>query len=252
MSVISESRRPYLKPVLVDDLFMRVSVLPHTKDSRVIEAFRQVPRVRFIPPEWIMNGWKDDIIHIPEGQTISQPSTVVLMTEAANLREGNKVLEVGTGSGYSAAIVSRLVGHRGQVYTIEYIESLVDRARKNLTGSDYQNVHVVHGDGTYGLPEEAPFDAILVTAGAFMEPPQLLLDQLGEGGRIIIPFGRGLNGLRLIRGIKQEGEIHYERMNDKFYRFVPLVGEGGFYEQLGKWKPSDQLLNNELLDYPDR
>jgi protein-L-isoaspartate(D-aspartate) O-methyltransferase len=154
-------------------------------DPRVLEAMRKVPRERFVPPEQADNAYEDGPLPIGFSQTISQPYIVAHMTEALGVAAGHKVLEIGTGSGYQAAILGELAR---EVYTIEIVSPLAERAAQTLKALGYANVHVRDGDGYAGWPEAAPFDRIMVTA-APETIPQPLLDQLAAGGRLIAPVG---------------------------------------------------------------
>ncbi len=154
-------------------------------DSRVLEAMRAVPRHLLVPPEYRPMAYEPRPLPIGEGQTISQPYVVAFMTQILRLKPGDRVLEVGTGSGYQAAIAAKLAG---EVYTVEIFPSLADRARRNLESLGFRNIFVRQGDGYYGWDEKAPFDAIIVTcAGGHIPPP--LLRQLRNGGRMIMPVG---------------------------------------------------------------
>jgi protein-L-isoaspartate(D-aspartate) O-methyltransferase len=154
-------------------------------DSRVLEAMRAVPRHLLVPPEYRPMAYEPRPLPIGEGQTISQPYIVAFMTQILRLKPGDRVLEVGTGSGYQAAIAAKLAG---EVYTVEIFPSLADRARRNLESLGFRNIFVRQGDGYYGWEEKAPFDAIIVTcAGGHIPPP--LLRQLRNGGRMIMPVG---------------------------------------------------------------
>ena len=157
------------------------------KDSRVLAAMRAVPRHRFVPPDQADAAYQDRPLPIGFGQTISQPYIVAFMTEALQLSPSHRVLEVGTGSGYQAAVLAEIVK---EVDTIEIVPELADRSRKLLSELGYGNVRVVTGDGYAGLPQHAPFDRIIVTA-APDHVPQPLVDQLAVGGRMIIPVGGG-------------------------------------------------------------
>jgi protein-L-isoaspartate(D-aspartate) O-methyltransferase len=178
---------------------------------------RTVPRHRFVPADVVDLAYTDQPLPIGHEQTISQPYIVAFMAEALQLKPGDKVLEVGTGSGYHAAVISQLAK---EVYTIEIVPQLAASAKSTLSELGYRNVHVRHGDGYEGWPEEAPFDAILVTAAPDHVPPALV-EQLGVGGRMIIPVGRGVQELRLIRktarGVIEEPTIPV--------RFVPMTGK---------------------------
>lgn len=155
------------------------------KDPHTLMALRQVDRCRFVPPELIPHAEDDRPLPIGFGQTISQPYIVAFMTEAIRPRPGQKILEIGTGSGYQAAVLSRIVD---RVYSIEIHPPLAQQARERMQLLGYDNVHIREVDGYHGWPEEAPFDAIIVTAAAEAVPPPLI-DQLKEGGRLIIPLG---------------------------------------------------------------
>lgn len=187
-------------------------------DPAVLAAMRHVPRHRFVPREYAAFAYLDGPLPIGHGQSISQPSLVAKMTEALSLKKTDKVLEVGTGSGYQAAILAELVD---QVLTVEILEPLARQAERTLTELGYRNVKVRVGDGYQGWPEEAPFDAIIVTA-APDHVPQPLLDQLAVGGRLIIPVGQFFQTLELYRRTV-EG---YERKTVSFVRFVPLIRPG--------------------------
>jgi protein-L-isoaspartate(D-aspartate) O-methyltransferase len=187
------------------------------QDPAVIAAMRHVPRHRFVPAKYSLFAYIDGPLPIGHGQTISQPSLVASMTQELKLTKTDKVLEIGTGSGYQAAILAELVD---QVLTIEIVEPLARHAEQTLAELGYKNVRVRIGDGYQGWPEEAPFDAIIVTA-ASDHVPQPLLDQLAIGGRMILPVGRAVQTLELHRRTA-EG---YERKTLTLVRFVPLVHE---------------------------
>ncbi|MBI3332701.1 MAG: protein-L-isoaspartate(D-aspartate) O-methyltransferase [Candidatus Omnitrophica bacterium] len=189
------------------------------EDRRVLKAMRTVPRHEFVPPQLQAMAYTDSPLPIGEGQTISQPYIVATMTEMAEIQEGEKVLEIGTGSGYQAAVLAEL---KARVYTIEIRSTLARRAEATLERLGYDKVQVRVGDGYLGWPEEAPFGAILVTA-APDHVPQPLVDQLSEGGVLVIPVGsqRGLQGLRRLR--KKEGRMEEEELFP--VTFVPLMRE---------------------------
>ncbi len=187
-------------------------------DSRVLDAMATVPRHLFVPPEARAQAYGDRALPISQGQTISQPYIVALMAQALSLRPGDRVLEVGAGSGYAAAVLSRLAG---EVYTIERWPALAEAAERSLHDLGYTNVHVFHGDGTAGLPAYAPFDAIVVSAAAPWVP-RPLREQLGEGGRLVIPVG-GRNEQILLRLTRTDHRTQTERLGE--VRFVPLIGE---------------------------
>ena len=187
------------------------------RDGRVIEAMRRVPRHRFVPDSYAADAYADGALPIGYGQTISQPVVVASMTEALELTGGEKVLEVGTGSGYQAAI---LAGLAQKVYSIEIVEPLARQAATVLAELGYANVITRAGDGYNGWPEEAPFDAIIVTA-APDHVPRPLLDQLAVGGRMILPVGKLLQSLILYR----RTPTGYEETVLDSVRFVPLIHE---------------------------
>ncbi len=190
------------------------------RDPQVLAAFRDVPRHRFVPAEWARYAYGDHPLPIGYGQTISQPYMVAKMTELIQPQKRDRVLEIGTGSGYQAAILSRLVA---QVYTIEIVEPLALAARSRLAELGYPNVEVRVGDGYLGWPERAPFDAIVVTAGATEIPPALV-EQLKPGGRMVIPVGSpaGIQTLYLVtRGSQGPRDIRVQEIMG--VRFVPLV-----------------------------
>jgi len=191
------------------------------KDNRVLDAMRKVPRHLFVDEAFYGQAYGDFPLPIGEEQTISQPFMVAVMTEALELKDDERVLELGTGSGYQTAILAELC-HK--VFTMERISSLAGRARKVLDKLGYGNVVVRIGDGTLGWKEEALFDAIIVTAGA-PEIPQPLIEQLKTGGRLVIPVG-GEFMQSLIRVRKTENGVEKEDMGG--CRFVKLIGEHGW------------------------
>jgi protein-L-isoaspartate(D-aspartate) O-methyltransferase len=192
-------------------------------DARVLSAMESVPRHRFIGENARWAAYEDEPVTIGLGQTISQPYMVARMTELLDLDATSRVLEVGTGSGYQAAVLAELAA---EVWTIERHPDLAERARRVLNDLGYRNVRVVVGDGSLGLPEHAPFDAIIVTAAA-PHTPAPLLDQLADGGRMVIPVGnRGVQQLRLIHHRDQE----FVETNVLDCRFVPLVGRAAYPE----------------------
>jgi protein-L-isoaspartate(D-aspartate) O-methyltransferase len=188
------------------------------RDPRVLEALRKVPRHRFVPPEMLPYAYEDSALPIGLGQTISQPYVVAFMTEALELKPQDRVLEIGTGSGYQAAVLSLLVR---DVYSMEIVERLGREAEARLKEMGYANVRVRVGDGYRGWPEAAPFDAIIVTAAPPDMPPALVA-QLRPGGRMVVPVGRYVQNLirlrRTAKGLEHESLLPV--------RFVPMVPEG--------------------------
>jgi protein-L-isoaspartate(D-aspartate) O-methyltransferase len=191
------------------------------RDERVLEAMTKVPRHEFVAPAFADKAYDDQPLPIGEGQTVSQPYIVAAMLESLSLKPSDKVLEIGTGSGYQTALLAELVA---EVFSIERHASLSQAAQQVLERLDYQNVHVRTGDGSLGWPEAAPFEGIIISAAAPQLPPSLIA-QLNEGGRMIAPVGTPeVQELRLIRRLGDE--IRSLRLDG--CRFVPLVGKEGF------------------------
>ncbi len=188
------------------------------KDQRVLSAMLRVERHRFVPQQYQSQAYADQPLPIGEGQTISQPYIVALMTELLELKGHEKVLEIGTGSGYQAAVLAEL---SGEVYSIEIIEPLATSAKILLLELGYRNVQVQAGDGYLGWPEQAPFDAIIVTC-APDHIPEPLIEQLKEGGRLVVPVGAHSQELKKI--VKRSGKI--ETTDIIPVLFVPMTGEG--------------------------
>ncbi len=190
-------------------------------DSHLLEAFRKVPRHQFLPRNLRGEAYTDGPSPIGEGQTISQPYMTALMTLSAEVAPGDRVLEIGTGSGYQSAILAEL---GAEVYTIERIPELLEQARETLRQLHYDKIHARLGNGTLGWEEEAPFDIILITAGA-PEIPAPLLDQLAIRGRLVIPLEEGYSHVLYVVRRSPEG-FHQER--GERCTFVPLIGEYGW------------------------
>ncbi len=188
----------------------------------VLEAMLRVKRHLFVPPERSDQAYGDYPLPIGEGQTISAPHMVAMMCDYLDLKKGDKVLEVGAGSGYHAAVIAELIGVEGHLYTVERIPWLVEFSMKNMKRAGYKNVTVTHGDGTLGLPEHAPYDKISVTCAAPDVPPPLI-EQLKTGGKMVIPLGGYTQKLYLLE--KKNG-IEKNRKCDVV--FVPLIGRYGF------------------------
>jgi protein-L-isoaspartate(D-aspartate) O-methyltransferase len=196
------------------------------EDERVLEAMRQVPRELFLPKSLREFAYEDSPLPIGDGQTISQPYIVAFMAEALTLKGDEKVLEIGTGSGYAAAVLSEIAD---EVFTVERLGSLADMAAATLADLGYDNVHVLHGDGTRGWAEHAPYDAIVVAAGG-PQVPESLKEQLRIGGRLVIPIGPDQRAQELVRLTRvSAGEYRSEDIAD--VRFVPLIGEEGWIEK---------------------
>ena len=193
------------------------------KDPRVISAMKAVDRVKFVPAGQKTFSYEDRPLPIGMGQTISAPSMVAMMTEKLDVREGQKVLEVGTGSGYQAAILAELVGEKGFVYTMERLDNVAAFGRKNL--ANYKNVEVVVGDGTLGYKEKAPYDRIMVTAATPQAPPPLV-EQLRKGGIMAVPVGDMFMQEFVL--IRKNESIEQEVVCGCV--FVPLVGKYGWEE----------------------
>lgn len=207
------------------DLMVETQIIARgIKDQRVIQAMRKVPRHLFLDEALWMQAYEDYPLPIGERQTISQPYVVALMTEKLRLRGGEKVLEIGTGSGYQTAILAELVE---KVYSIERIPSLAKRARKILDELKYTNVIIKVGDGSLGWPEYAPYDGILVSC-ASPYVPKPLLDQLKIGGRLVIPIGGECSQDLIV--YTKIGENEYDEENYGGVRFVKLIGEYGWKE----------------------
>lgn len=191
-------------------------------NPRLLAAMREVPRERFVPEELRGLAYEDRPLPVEGGQTISQPYIVARMIEAAAIGAGDRVLEIGVGSGYAAAVMSRLADH---VFGIDRLGELAALARVRMERLGYDNVSIRTGDGTEGWPEQAPFDAILVAAGGpFIPPP--LCEQLAIGGRLIIPVGEA-SEQQLVR-ITRTGEDAFETQKLEAVRFVPLIGAHGW------------------------
>ena len=191
------------------------------KDERVLDAMRSVPRHEFVPKELWIRAYGDHPLPIGQGQTISQPYMVALMTEQMHLEKSHTVLEIGTGSGYQAAILAELVTH---VFSVERVPELAAHARRILDKLGYRNIILRTGDGTLGWKEFAPYDRIMVTAGA-PDVPESLIEQLAEEGRIVIPIGNTI--VQTLVVVKKKGKKI--RKEEKCgCTFVPLIGDQGW------------------------
>jgi len=219
---------------LRDEMVSRQIAARGVRDERVLEAMGTVPREAFVPERLAELAYNDNPLPIGEEQTISQPYVVALMAEALELRPEDRVLEIGAGSGYAAAVLSRLAR---EVWAVERHESLALEARERLARLGYSNVQVHQGDGTLGWPEGAPYDAIVVAAGG-PEIPRALLDQLAEGGRLVIPIGPDVRSQNLVRVRRKDGRYFREDLGP--VRFVPLIGAQGWREEDGGFTASPQ------------
>ena len=193
------------------------------KDKKVINAFKKIKRENFILSEHKKEAYGDYPLSIGEGQTISQPTTVMLMTEALELKKGHKVLEVGSGSGYQAAIISKIIGDKGRLISTEIIPELAEFAKNNIKKLNIKNVEIINCDGSKGFAKEAPYDRIIVTA-ASPKIPKPLIKQLKEGGIIIIPVGDLLEQA-MVKGVKNNNKLVEKNIGQ--FMFVPLKGKYG-------------------------
>ena len=195
------------------------------RDPDILRAFREVPREVFVPDASPEEAYGDHPLPIPAGQTISQPYIVAAMIREARVRRGSRVLEIGAGSGYAAAVIGRIAA---EVVAVERHRALVDLARQRMDALGYGNVAVVEGDGTLGWPERAPYDSILVAA-AGSHVPQPLVDQLAPHGCIVMPLGEQGGVQQMVRAtLRGDGSTAIEELAK--VRFVPLIGEGGWSE----------------------
>ncbi len=194
-------------------------------DTAVIHAMRTVPREHFVLPEYVEFAYSDGPLPIPAEQTISQPYVVALMISLLRLQPEDRVLEVGTGSGYAAAVLSQIAQ---ELYTVERHAELVEYARERLAGLGYDNLFIRHGDGSLGWPEHAPYDGIIVAAGG-PKVPQTLREQLAVGGRLVMPVG-GRTSQSLVL-VERVGQDKFRQKRLQGVRFVPLVGEEGYRQR---------------------
>lgn len=197
----------------------------HGLSEKVIQAMLNVPRHLFVPTTYISSAYMDTPLSIGYGQTISAPHMVAIMCNLLDLQEGHKVLEVGTGSGYNAAVMAEIIGNSGAVYSTERIPELVKSSKSNLKTAGYHNVKVFLSDGSIGLPEHAPYDRICVTASA-PSVPEPLVQQLKAGGKMVIPVGQAFQSLYLITK-KSDGTVISKDWGGVV--FVPLIGKHGFH-----------------------
>ncbi len=203
-----------------------VRALQHTgylKTDSVIQAFRQIPREKFLSDKLKNRAYIDSPLPIERGQTISAPHMIAIMCEALDLKSGQKILEIGTGSGYHAAITATIVGPSGHVYSIERFKQLVHQAKTNLKQANIDNATVKNGDGSQGLSEYQPYDRIYVTCAA-PDIPQPLINQLNDPGKLVIPVGRMYCELK--RFEKKNNKTTIDTLGGCV--FVPLIGKHGF------------------------
>ncbi|MBC7086695.1 MAG: protein-L-isoaspartate O-methyltransferase [Methanomethylovorans sp.] len=204
----------------------------HGISEKVLRAILNVPRHLFVPPVHMSSAYLDIPLNIGYGQTISAPHMVAIMCNLLDLQEGHKVLEVGAGSGYNAAVIAEIIGNTGKVYSTERIPELVRYSKNNLKAAGYSNVEVFHSDGSIGLPEYAPYDRICVTASA-PSIPEPLVHQLKAGGKMVIPLGQMFQSLYLV--IKEEdGTVTSKEWGGVV--FVPLIGKYGFHFETKPYK----------------
>lgn len=195
------------------------------KDEKLLKEFSEVPRELFIRNGFEEEAYGDYPLPIGEGQTISQPTTVMLMTQALELEQGQKVLEVGAGSGWQAAIIAKIVGNRGKVITTEIIPELAEFAENNIKKAKIKNVEVINYDGSQGYKKEAPYDRIIITAACPRIPPPLI-DQLKDNGIIVAPVGSLVFGQDMIKLRKTKSGITTQSLGS--FVFVPLKGMYGY------------------------
>jgi protein-L-isoaspartate(D-aspartate) O-methyltransferase len=201
------------------------ALLAHgVQDRQILEAFRRVRRERFVPPEWVVEAYRDRPIPIPHGQVTTQPSLIGQMIEALRLNGTERVLEVGTGLGFQTALLSMLAG---QVFSIERFADLAEWAERNLRTAGIDGVTVVVGDGTLGLSEQSPYDAMLISAAA-PRIPDPLVEQLAEGGRVVHPVGSG--GEEMVTVFRKRGDGLVREVAVVPAHFVRLVGRHGLAE----------------------
>jgi protein-L-isoaspartate(D-aspartate) O-methyltransferase len=200
------------------------SLREYNISEKTLNAMKKVPRHLFVPSVQTANAYVDHPLPIGYAQTISAPHMVAMMCDLLDLQEGFKVLEIGAGSGYNAAVMAEVIGSKGEIYSIERLEKLAVFAQENLKKAGYSNVEIINGDGSLGLPEHAPYDRICVTASAPCTPLPLV-EQLKPGGMMVLPEGKTYQRLYLIKK-DMDGNITKEDRGGVI--FVPLVGNHGF------------------------
>lgn len=207
----------------------RLKQIGYLRTPRIIDAFRKVPRHEFLPEKMRGDAYLDHPLPIGHGQTISAPSMIAIMLEVLQPEEGDKVLEIGTGSGYNAALIAEIIGKTGGIYTIERLKEIAELGEENLRKAGYEWVNVVVGDGTQGYEEEAPWDKILVTACA-PKIPEPLVNQLKIGGKMAAPVGQNYMAQTLTL-LEKTGENETSIQKHGGCAFVPLIGEDGWSEE---------------------
>lgn len=205
-------------------LIEHIRSIGYLKSKKIEDALRSVKRENFVPDAMKYLAYRDTPLYIGSNQTISQPSTVVAMTEALDVKEGQNILEIGTGSGWQSAILGKLVGEKGTVYSIEIIDELVKFAKENLEKVGIKNVKLLKGDGSLGLKKYAPYDRIVVTAGC-PEIPKDMISQLKTDGILVVPVGNlYLQKMYVVKKMKKG----IEKKSIGSFMFVPLTGKHGF------------------------
>jgi len=193
------------------------------KDKRVLEAIKKIDRKKFVPKELRNEAYENTALPLKKGQTISQPYTVAVMLEALELKKGDKVLEIGTGSGWNAALIAEII-NPGKVYTLEIVDELIELARENIKKFNLNNVKIIKNDGGLGYEKEAPYDKIILTA-ACPKIPEILIKQLKENGILVAPVGFRY-GQNMIKLKKKNGRTYEENLGN--FIFVPLIGKEGY------------------------
>ena len=212
-------------PKTLEELIKLMKSNGSLRSKEVEDAFKRIDRRYFVPRELLDEAYEDYPLPIGYGQTISQPSTVALMTEALDVKKGHKILEIGGGSGWQAAILGYLVGPKGKIFTVEREKKLVEFARENIKKVGLKNVKVVHGDGSFGFEDESPYDRIIITAAA-PGVPDPLKEQLKEGGKLVAPIGNYFTQKIFVFKLV-DGDLIKEK-DLGYFRFVPLIGRYGF------------------------
>lgn len=212
-----------------DELVQSLRRRGYIKTSEVAEAFRKVPREKFVPSNARTDAYADHPLSIGEGQTISAPSMIAIMLEVLGAGKNQKILEIGAGSGYNAALLAEIVGEEGKIYSIERLPGVADFGRENLEKTGYDQVEVIVGDGTKGYEEEAPWDRVIITACA-PKIPDTLINQMKVGGKLVAPVGKYYRSQTLLE-VKKIGEEETETTEHGSCAFVPLVGENGWEEE---------------------